>query len=68
VLGHGEPGDVIVAQAHQLEADLIAMATHGHGWLERRVLGSVADFVRHRSDVPLLLVRGHDGDRSVLSE
>ena len=63
VLGHGEPGDVIVAQAHELDADLIAMATHGHGWLERRVLGSVADFVRHRSDVPLLLVRGQDGDK-----
>lgn len=62
VLGHGEPGDVIVAQAQELGADLVAMATHGHGWLERRVLGSIADFVRHHSDVPLLLVKGRGGE------
>jgi nucleotide-binding universal stress UspA family protein len=62
VLGHGEPGEVIVEQARELHADLISMATHGHGWLERRVLGSVADFVRHHSDVPLLLVKGHAAD------
>jgi nucleotide-binding universal stress UspA family protein len=53
----GEPGDVIVEQATALGADLIAMATHGHGWAKRMVLGSVADHVRHNSDVPLLLVK-----------
>jgi nucleotide-binding universal stress UspA family protein len=53
----GEPGEVIVAQAVELGADLIAMATHGHGWAKRMVLGSVADHVRHNSDVPLLLVK-----------
>jgi nucleotide-binding universal stress UspA family protein len=57
VLGHGEPADVIVAQAVALDADLIAMGTHGHGWLERKVLGSVADHVRHNSETPLLLVK-----------
>ena len=58
VLGHGEPDAVIVEQAAALGADLIAMGTHGHGWLERQVLGSVADHVRHHSDVPLLVVKG----------
>ena len=58
VLGRGEPAEEIVAQAEVLGAQLIAMATHGHGWLERRVLGSVADYVRHHSDVPLLVVKG----------
>jgi nucleotide-binding universal stress UspA family protein len=53
----GEPGEVIVQQAAELGADLIAMATHGHGWAKRMVLGSVADHVRHNSDVPLLLVK-----------
>jgi nucleotide-binding universal stress UspA family protein len=57
VLGHGEPDAVIVEQAAALGADLIAMGTHGHGWLERQVLGSVADHVRHHSDVPLLVVK-----------
>jgi universal stress protein A len=54
----GEPGEVIVQQAAELKADLIAMATHGHGWAKRLVLGSTAEHVRHNSDVPLLLIRG----------
>ena len=42
----------------ELRADLIAMATHGHGGATRLVLGSVADHVRHNTRVPLLLVKG----------
>lgn len=53
----GEPQDVIVQQAEELRPDLIAMATHGHGWAKRMVLGSVADHVRHSTDVPLLLLK-----------
>jgi nucleotide-binding universal stress UspA family protein len=54
----GEPGEVIVREAEELGADLIAMATHGHGWAKRLVLGSTAEHVRHHSSVPLLLVKG----------
>jgi universal stress protein A len=57
IVGRGEPVDVIVAKASELNADLIAMATHGHGTLKRAVLGSVAEKVRHVTDVPLLLVK-----------
>lgn len=57
----GEPQQVIVQQAEELQPDLIAMATHGHGWAKRMVLGSVADHVRHNSDVPLLLIKGAAG-------
>ena len=57
----GEPQQVIVEQAEELRPDLIAMATHGHGWAKRMVLGSVADHVRHNSDVPLLLLKGGAG-------
>jgi nucleotide-binding universal stress UspA family protein len=57
----GEPGEVVVEQARKLDADLIAMATHGHGWAKRMVLGSVADHVRHNSAVPLLLIKGGAG-------
>jgi nucleotide-binding universal stress UspA family protein len=57
----GEPQDVIVQQAAELRPDLIAMATHGHGWAKRIVLGSVADHVRHNTDVPLLLLKGGRG-------
>ena len=54
----GEPGEVIVTEAEQLQSDLIAMATHGHGWAKRLVLGSTAEHLRHNSAVPLLLIRG----------
>jgi nucleotide-binding universal stress UspA family protein len=54
----GEPGEVIVREAEELQADLIAMATHGHGWAKRLVLGSTAEHVRHNSSVPLLLIKG----------
>ena len=57
----GEPQQVIVQQAAELRPDLIAMATHGHNWAKRIVLGSVADHLRHNSDVPLLLLKGGPG-------
>ncbi len=57
VIGRGEPAEVIVEQAEKLDVDLIAMATHGHGRLPRMVYGSVAEKVRHSTDIPLLLVK-----------
>jgi nucleotide-binding universal stress UspA family protein len=57
----GEPGEVVVSQATEQQADLIAMATHGHGWAKRLVLGSTAEHVRHNTDVPLLLIKEHAG-------
>ena len=62
VVAHGEPAQAIVAQAAELGADLIALATHGHGTLTRMVMGSVADAVRHSTRVPLLLVKGGPAD------
>ena len=58
LVGRGEVADEIVAQAETLHADLIAMATHGHGLVARTVLGSVAEDVRHHTSVPLLLLKG----------
>ncbi|GJG87378.1 universal stress protein [Gemmatimonadetes bacterium T265] len=58
LLGAGDPAAEIVAAADREHCDLIAMATHGHGFLADMVYGSVAEAVRHRSRVPVLLVRG----------
>ncbi len=58
LLGAGDPAAEIVAAAERERCDLIAMATHGHGFLADVVYGSVADEVRHRSKVPVLMVRG----------
>ena len=58
VLASGDPADEICAAAERESCDLIAMATHGHGFLNDVVRGSVANQVRHRSMVPVLMVRG----------
>ena len=58
VLATGDPADEICAAAERESCDLIAMATHGHGFLNDVVRGSVANQVRHRSLVPVLMVRG----------
>ena len=57
VLASGDPSTEIVAAAERENVDLIAMATHGHRFLNDLVRGSVANEVRHRSRVPVLLVR-----------
>jgi nucleotide-binding universal stress UspA family protein len=53
----GSPGETIVNYAQENECTLIAIATHGHGGFRRFALGSTADYVVHRSSVPLLTVR-----------
>jgi nucleotide-binding universal stress UspA family protein len=58
VLASGDPATEICAAAEREQCDLIAMATHGHGFLNDVVRGSVANQVRHRTLVPVLLVRG----------
>lgn len=58
VLGHGEPAQEIKRHAEELGCDLIAMATHGHGFIGDLVFGSVARDLRHSTNVPLLLIRG----------
>ncbi|HXY18671.1 MAG TPA: universal stress protein [Gemmatimonadales bacterium] len=57
VLASGNPSQEIVAAAEREGADLIAMATHGHRFLNDLVRGSVANEVRHHTMVPVLLVR-----------
>lgn len=56
-LDRGEPAAQILALAHRIGAELIAMSTHGHGFLMDVFLGSVASDIRHRTDIPVLLVR-----------
>jgi nucleotide-binding universal stress UspA family protein len=57
VLASGNPAEEIVAAAEREGADLIAMATHGHRFWNDLVRGTVANEVRHRTFVPVLLVR-----------
>lgn len=58
VLAGGDPSREIVDAAQREHCDLIAMATHGHRFIQDVVRGSVANDVRHQAKVPVLLVRG----------
>jgi nucleotide-binding universal stress UspA family protein len=59
VLGSGDPADEIVGAAEREKCDLIAMATHGHRFIGDVIRGSVANAVRHKSLVPVLMVRAN---------
>lgn len=52
-----EPADAILDAANKEHCDLIAMATHGHGFVKDVILGSVADALRHSTDIPILMIR-----------
>jgi len=58
VLAGGDPSREIVQIAEREKCDLIAMSTHGHRFISDLLYGSVANEVRHRSTIPVLLVRG----------
>jgi nucleotide-binding universal stress UspA family protein len=53
----GDPAEQILAVAEREKCDLIAMSTHGHRFVKDVLLGSVADSIRHRTDIPVLLIR-----------
>lgn len=57
ILAAGDPPAEVLAAAEREHCDLIAMATHGHRFLADLMFGSVADEVRHRARIPVLLLR-----------
>ena len=56
-VGDGPAVATIINVAEHIDADLIAMASHGRTGLARVFYGSVAAGVLHRIDRPLLLIR-----------
>jgi nucleotide-binding universal stress UspA family protein len=57
VVTTGFPVSEIVRAAQEVEAGLIAVATHGRSGVNRWIMGSVADGVLRRSALPCLIVR-----------
>lgn len=53
----GEAVDQILAAAQELDADLIAMTTHGRSGLSRLLFGSIAAAVLARAEIPVFLMR-----------
>jgi nucleotide-binding universal stress UspA family protein len=57
VMLDGKAGPRLAQYVHELGIDLVVMATHGRGGIQRAWLGSVADHLIRNLDVPVLLVR-----------
>ena len=57
LLALGDPAAGIVKTAEDRQCDLIAMTAHGHRLLGDLLFGSTINEVRHRAQVPVLLVR-----------
>lgn len=57
VLRQGDPATEILAAADELKASMIVMGTHGRQGLAHLILGSVAERVLRKSNVPVLSVR-----------
>jgi manganese transport protein len=57
-LALGDPPAEIQKVAETEHCDLIAMGSHGHRWLGDVLHGSTITEVRHKTLIPILLVRG----------
>lgn len=53
----GDPSTELVKAVETEHADLLAMATHGHRFLQDLMKGTTVDRVRHLVTVPVVLVR-----------
>jgi len=53
----GKPADEIIRVADEINADLIAMSTHGRSGLSRWAFGSITDRVLRGGSRPVLVVR-----------
>jgi nucleotide-binding universal stress UspA family protein len=56
-VGIGKASDEIIKTADEINADLVAMSTHGRSGLSRWAFGSVTDRVLRGGNVPVLIVR-----------
>jgi universal stress protein A len=59
---HGAPAIEIVNAAHEVNAGLIIMSTHGHTGRIHAFIGSVAADVTRLAPCPVLVVREHEKD------
>lgn len=56
VLVQGDIAQTILAEAEHMAADLIVMATHGHGAVFEMLVGSISHAVLRTSPIPVLFV------------
>ena len=53
----GDPGPAICAVAQRHGVELVVIGSHGHGWLQRVLIGSVSKHVLQHAPCPVLVIR-----------
>lgn len=53
----GRPARAILEYVEEHDIDQVVMGSHGREWVERAILGSVAETVMRRARVPVTVVR-----------
>ncbi|HCW08525.1 MAG TPA: hypothetical protein DGG95_14295 [Cytophagales bacterium] len=56
-IGYGNPRRTIPQIVNDFDADMLVMGAHGHNWAKDLVFGTTVDIVRHRVNIPVLIVR-----------
>jgi nucleotide-binding universal stress UspA family protein len=56
-LAMGDPATELIRLAEERRADLIAMSTHGHRFINDLIKGTTVNRVRHTVKIPVLLLR-----------
>ena len=56
----GSSGQMIIHTADEVDADVIVVGSHGHGFLSRVLIGSVSEYVVRHTTRPVLVVRHDD--------
>ncbi len=56
-VGHGNPAEQIAALAGAEKLDLLIMGAHGHKGIKDLVLGTTVNAVRHKINIPVLIVK-----------
>jgi nucleotide-binding universal stress UspA family protein len=56
-LAMGDPANELIRLVDERKADLLAMSTHGHRFLNDLIRGTTVSKVRHMVKVPVLLLR-----------
>jgi manganese transport protein len=56
-IGFGNPRVGIPEMVKEFEADLLVMGAHGHKFFKDLIFGTTLDTVRHRVNIPVLIIR-----------
>ena len=56
-VGYGNPKLLLPEFATEFSADLLIMGAHGHGWFKDLLFGTTIEKVRHRVNIPVLIVK-----------